>query len=178
MVHGANIRYTTNGILPNVYSPIYTGPVTLAEISHFQAITEVNRQQFSLPLFFPEVDDRFREYGALIGKWTPDQIQDSQYTTIEMNVTGKITQNGDYELFFWYTEGSSRLDIESVEILKNGKKIAKDEHFGYSGEDSSDNMYTFEIDDYETGAAFTMQAKVRGATDKDSNGKVFIRLKE
>jgi hexosaminidase len=178
MVHGANIRYTTNGILPNVYSPIYTGPVTLAEISHFQAITEVNRQQFSLPLFFPEVDDRFREYGALIGKWTPDQIQDSQYTTIEMNVTGKITQNGDYELFFWYTEGSSRLDIESVEILKNGKKIAKDEHVGYSGEDSSDNMYTFEIDDYETGAAFTMQAKVRGATDKDSNGKVFIRLKE
>lgn len=178
MVHGAEIHYTTNGILPNVYSPVYTGPVTITDLSDFQAITVVNRHQYSLPLFFPEEDNRFKEYGAMIGEWTPDQIQDSQYTSFEMNATGKITQNGVYELFFWYTGGSSRLDIESIEILKNGKKIAKDKHFGYSGENSSDNMYTFEIKDYETGAAFTVLAQVRGATEKDSNGKVFIRLKE
>jgi hexosaminidase len=178
MVHGAEIHYTTNGILPNVYSPVYTGPVTITDLSDFQAITVVNRHQYSLPLFFPEEDNRFKEYGAMIGEWTPDQIQDSQYTSFEMNATGKITQNGVYELFFWYTGGSSRLDIESIEILKNGKKIAKDKHFGYSGENSSDNMYTFEIKDYETGAAFTVRAQVRSATEKDSNGKVFIRLKE
>lgn len=50
LVAGAQIRYTTDGIKPNAYSTVYTGPVKVKDLKEFQAITVVNRRQFSLPL--------------------------------------------------------------------------------------------------------------------------------
>lgn len=52
LVAGSHIRYTIDGIKPNVYSTVYTGPVKVKDLKDFQAITVVNRRQFSLPLFF------------------------------------------------------------------------------------------------------------------------------
>ena len=54
VVEGAEIRYTVDGLLPNVYSPIYIDPIKVEKLSQFRAITVVNRRQFSLPLYFPE----------------------------------------------------------------------------------------------------------------------------
>lgn len=55
-IAGAEIRYTTNGIKPNAYSTVYDGPVKVKNLQDFQAITVVDRRQYSLPLSFP-VDD-------------------------------------------------------------------------------------------------------------------------
>ena len=92
-----------------------------------------------------------------------------------MNGSGKITANGEYLLSFWYTEGDSRLDRKTIEVYKNGVKIAEDVHSGYTGKEQKDNSYKFKISDYETGAAFTIRAIVRGEISNDSNGAVFIR---
>jgi hexosaminidase len=65
MVDGAEIRFTTDGIQPNVYSEIYTKPVKVEKLSQFRAITVVNRQQYSLPLYFPEPIEQVREEAAI-----------------------------------------------------------------------------------------------------------------
>lgn len=175
MVGGAEIRFSTDGILPNVYSPIYNGPVTVKNLSDFQAITVVNRNQFSLPLYFPKQFDKFKQYGKLLAEWNPSKINGKEFAVFEMNATGKIIQNGRYELSFWFTGGMYRLEIESVEVFKNGQKITADVHAGFTGGETKNNVYSFDINEYETGAAFTVKARVRGDLGNDSNGAVFIK---
>ncbi len=177
VVAGAEIRYTTDGIVPNVHSEVYSKPFTVEKLSQFQAIIVVNRLQYSLPLHFPEKYDHFKKYGEIIAEWAPNRINGKEFAVVEMNATGEIKENGTYELSFWHTNGNHRLEIEVVEVLKNGNKIAEDEHPAFTGKNSKNNVYTFKIGDYETGAAFTIKAKVRGSNGNDSYGAVFIRMK-
>ncbi|MGQ7870938.1 beta-N-acetylhexosaminidase [Sunxiuqinia sp. sy24] len=177
VVAGAEIRFTSDGIAPNVYSGVYSEPVVVQQLSQFQAITVVNRNQYSLPLYFPAKYDQFKKYGELVAEWAPSKIQAKEFGVFEMNATGKINENGTYELAFWYTSGDHRLEIELVEVFKNGQKITEDHHPAFTGGTSKNNVYTFDIDDYETGAAFTIKATVRGDIGNDSYGAVFIKKK-
>ncbi|MBS2211480.1 family 20 glycosylhydrolase [Carboxylicivirga mesophila] len=178
VVEGAQIRYTTDGVRPNPYSPVYESPVLIDRLSDFQAVTVVNRQQYSLPLHFPEKYEPFKQYGQYIGEWKPSLIKGEEFSILELNASGKIDKNGNYELAFLYTKGAYKLEIQSVEVFKNGHKIGEDVHDGYTGGASNDNIYRFAIEEYETGAAFTIKAKVRGDWGNDSNGVVFIKRKE
>jgi hexosaminidase len=174
-VEGAEIRYSTDGIRPTVFSPVYTRPVTVDKLSNFYAITMVNRNQYSLPLYFPEKYEKFKAYGQLVKEWGPSRIKAKAYAELEINVTGKVNENGSYQLSFWYTQGASRLDIQGIEVFKNGMKITEDIHDGYTGNAAKDNVYKFKITDYETGAAFTIKAKVRGEISNDTAGAVFFK---
>lgn len=175
LVDGAEIHYTTDGSIPNVYSAVYTQAVTVPELKDFYAITVINRNQFSLPFYFPGKGDKFRKYGALLAEWNPQNVQGKDFAMLEMNSSGKVTGNGTYELHFWYTEGDSRLDIQSVEVFKNGVKVLEDVHEGFTGIQASNNKYSFKIDNYETGAVFTIKAKVRGDVNDNTNGVVMIK---
>ncbi len=177
VVNGAEIRYSKDGIPANVYSDVYTNPVIVEKLNQFQAITVVNRHQYSLPLYFPEKYDKFKKYGTLVAEWNPNSIQGKEFGVFEINVTGKVIQNGAYELAFWFTGGTHRLEIEKIEVFKNGMKITEDEHPAFTGGKAKNNIYSFEIDDYETGAAFIIKAKVRGDLGNNSNGAVFIKRK-
>ena len=174
-VKGAEIRYATDGIRANPYSTVYTGPVRVSQLKDFSAVTVVNREVYSLPLYFPEKYEKFEKYGVLIGEWKPALIKETQFAVFEMNASGKINGNGEYQVSFWYTAGNSRLEIKSVEIYKNGVKVAEDIHDGFTGISAGQNQYRFKISNYETGAAFTIKANVRGDISNDSNGAVFIK---
>ena len=178
VVNGAEIRYSIDGIPANVYSEIYTSAIIVGNLSLFQAITVVNRRQYSLPLFFPEKYDAFKEYGVLVAEWDKGTIQDKEFGILEIDATGKINKNGTYELAFLFTEGSHGLEIQKIEVFKNGNKITEDKHRAFAGEEKRDNIYYFSIDDYETGAAFIIKATIRGALGNDSNGAVFIKTKK
>lgn len=175
LVEGAEIRYSTDGNRATPFSPVYTGPVKVDKLSDFYAITVVNRNQYSLPLYFPEKYNRFKTYGQLLREWGPSQIKGKEYGELEINATGKVTGNGTYQLSFWYIQGASRLDVQGIEVFKNGVKIGEDMHEGFSGTVAKDNIYKFKINDYETGAAFTVKAKVRGEISNDSAGAVFLK---
>lgn len=64
------------------------------------------------------------------------------------------------------------LNIQSIEVYKNGKKIGEDIHEGFAGAKPQDNIYKFSINDYETGAAYLIKAKVSG---KASTGAAFLK---
>jgi hexosaminidase len=175
VVDGAQIRYTTDGTYPNVFSTVYTQPVQVEKLTDFRAITVVNRSVYSLPFYFPEKYEKFQKHGQFIAEWKPSAIKGKDYSTFEMNGSGKIAANGEYLLSFWYTDGDSHLDIKAIEVYKNGVKITEDIHDGYTGKEQKNNSYKFKINNYETGAGFTIKAIVRGEVSNDSNGAVFIR---
>ncbi len=177
VVAGAEVRYATDGIPANVHSTVYTKPVFVKRLSDFQAISVVSRQQYSLPLYFAQKYDEFKKYGKMVSQWRPKDITGKVFADFEMNATGKINKNGTYELSFLYTDGTYRLDIESVTLYKNGKQITEDVHAGFTGGSSENNTYVLSVKEYETGAAFTIKAKVRGDQGKDSYGLVFIKMK-
>lgn len=177
IVDGAHITYTTDGTRANTYSTTYTQPFTVKNLTDFQAMTVLNRRQFSLPLYFPKKYDKYKKHGKLIAEWKPKDIKGKVYSNFEMNATGKINSNGAYEVAFFYTDGTIRLDISGIEIFKNGKKVAEDIHFGYTGNSKKDNVYKFNIESYETGAAFTIKARIRGDQGNDSHGAIFIDKK-
>nr|WP_316933283.1 family 20 glycosylhydrolase [Pedobacter lusitanus] len=175
VVEGAQIRYTTDGTPPNVFSAVYSEPVVVEKLTDFKAITVVSRSIYSLPLYFPEKYEKFQKHGNLVAEWKPSLIREKDFSVFEMNGSGKITGNGEYLLSFWYTDGTSALAIKAIEVYKNGVKVAEDTHDGYTGREQKDNSYKFSISNYETGAAFTIKAMVSGDKGNDSNGAVFIR---
>ncbi|MGY0035335.1 FN3 associated domain-containing protein [Pedobacter sp. NJ-S-72] len=99
VVEGAQIRYTTDGTYPNVFSAVYTQPVQVEKLTDFKAITVVNRSIYSLPFYFPEKYEKFQKHGQFIAEWKPTAIKGKDYTTFEMNGSGKITANGEYCCF-------------------------------------------------------------------------------
>ncbi|MCK5368530.1 MAG: family 20 glycosylhydrolase, partial [Cyclobacteriaceae bacterium] len=178
VVHGAEIRFNTDGIKPNVYSEIYTKPIEIRRLQDFQAITVVNRRHYSLPLYFPVSYPQFKEYGTILGEWRAKDVLADQVMVLERNATGKIKKNGTYELTFLHTDGDTQLEIEGITVYKNGHIFTDDMHAGKTGKLAESNTYSFKVDNYETGAAFKIKANILGVGGNDSNGVIFIKLKE
>ena len=174
----AEIHYTTDGTKPNPYSTNYRGPVTVYDRYAFKAITVVNRQQFSLPFFFDQEDKNSKKYGQLIGEWSPSNIGNEGFTMLEYDATGKVNQNGTYEITFDYNSGQDNLEIVSIELLKNQQSIAEDTNPGIAGGKSQSHTCSISLDGYETGAAFKIKVKIIGDQLNDSFGRVYIKQKE
>lgn len=176
VVQGAEIRFTTDGIKPNTYSEVYSKPILIKRLQDFQAITVVNRKQYSLPLLFPVSYPQFEKHGVLMGEWRSKDVFADQAMELERNATGKIKKNGKYEVTFLYTDGENPIEIHGITIHKNGRIIADDMHVGKIGKQDKNNSYSFRIDDYETGATFKIKANIKGVGGNNSNGVIFIKL--
>lgn len=69
-----------------------------------------------------------------------------------------------------YTGGNDRLDSEWVELLENGKSLARDTHMGRTGNENVDNEYTLTLPALTPGATYTLRASV--LSGGDSSGEV------
>lgn len=178
-VEGAVIRYTTDGQKPMAESPILDGEVIVDNPEDFRAVTFVNRRHHSLTFAYPE--DKLKKftklYGPVTGEWKAGKVPGKTFGMVDFDATGKIDSNGDYEVTFMYTSGECRLEIQKVEVVVNDRVVAVDEHFGFTGGSSKDNVYKLKVNDYETGQNFYLRATIRGDLNSNSNGYVFIRKK-
>ena len=175
MVKGAHITYTTGDTRVNTYSNRYEKPFVVKNLTDFQAMTVLNRRQFSLPLYIPMDLKKYKKFGKKVGQWKPKHIQNEDTSILDINVTGKVTKNGDFQLSFIHIGGEDDLQIQSIEVFKNGKKITENIRNGLTGSVTKNNSYKFHVDCYETGAAFTVKAKVKGSNGSDSKGLIFMK---
>lgn len=175
VVDNAEIRYTVDGTYPNPFSAVYTGPFQVKSINDFKAITVLNRSQYSLPLYIPDESEKLKKYGTLAGKWNPETISGKVFAPLTTDLTGKIDAAGNYKITFMYTSGSTKLEIRSVELYKNGQKVMEDVHDGATGNQHNGNVYVIKVPEFETGAKYEIKAMVRGDIDNNSFGAILIK---
>ncbi len=111
-----------------------------------------------------------------VGVWKSGEVGE---TLVEKtwDITPQIGAKGNVEVRFQYTEGTHRLDIAWVELLRNGVVVARDEHAGFTGGVAKDNVYRLALPTYTAGAKYELRANVRSDGGNDSNGEIYVTFK-
>jgi len=175
-IEGASVRYTIDGSAPTVDSKKLTEAITVPKSAAFKAVTFGQDGKRSLVFEYVDQSVKFAKYGKKIGQWKSRKIAARKAGKVVFDATGLINKPGVYTVTFLYTGGRQRLDIDSIEVVKNDKEVvARDAHHGFTGGKSKGNTYKVKIDDYETGASYKINAMIYGDVGSDSNGLVFIR---
>lgn len=174
-VVNSSIRYTTNGTYPYPHSDVYVGKVTVDDKTQFRAVTVINENRISLPTYITDKYSEYKKFGELIAKWNPESLKVGEFTPFKIDATGKISGNGTYEITFIYTGGTYKLEIEGVKIFKRDELIGEDMHAGSTGGAHLNNTYKINVDGFEAGTPFSIEALIRGDLGNDSNGYVFIK---
>ena len=172
-VPGSQIRYTVDGTYPTVHSPLYDGsPVTAPSKQDFHAITVVDGKKVSLPVYYAPDYSAYKQYGQLATEWNPLKIQPKP-ANWNIDATGKISGNGNYEITFIPLKGDAKIHLGSLAIYKRNEKIA--EVAADNTLTSAPVQYTFSVDSFEAGTPFTAVVEQWGENAGDSHGLVFIR---
>jgi hexosaminidase len=108
-----------------------------------------------------------------IGNWVSSQMSET-FKPLEWDAGRVIKKPGKYQVKMQYTGGACRLDIESVEILIDGKEVARDKHAGHTGGSDKNNIYELSVPDFKTGEKVSLVAQVRSDGGTDSSGSVMV----
>lgn len=168
------IRYTTDGSYPTVHSPIYTGPVTVADKSDFHAITVVSDRHYSLPIYFAPDYSAYRQYGEYTAEWKPLTVQ-SQTAPWKFECTGKISGNGNYTVSFIHTKGDNSLQLGRLKLYKRDELLAEVEQTAIAGPENNAVSYTFSVDAFDAGTPFFIEVETCGQGGNDTAGLVFVK---
>jgi hexosaminidase len=110
----------------------------------------------------------------MVGHWKSGETTE-KFAMKKWDLTPLVKKPGKYAIEFQYTGGEHRLDIESAEILADGKSVAQDKHAGRTGASNDQNVYYLNIPEVKAGATCTLQASVRSDGGTDSKGDVLLR---
>ena len=110
--------------------------------------------------------------GTVIGHWTTEQTSPTP-KVVDWPLTTGIKGAGKYDITFQYEGGKSRYQIHAVEIVQDGKVLATDKHFGWSGGSDKDNVYHVTLPELSA-APLILRATVSTDFGPDSRGKIMI----
>ena len=161
--------------VPYPHSNVYSDDVTVDDKTLFRAVTVIDENKISLPTYITDKYSEYKKYGEFVAQWSPDNIKGVEFDPFKFDATGKISGNGTYEITFVYTGGTYKLEIQGVKILKRGELMGEDIHSGSTGGTQVNNTYTVEVNEFEAGTPFSVEASVRGDQGNDSKGYVFIK---
>ncbi len=122
--------------------------------------------------------DYYKEGGYIVNSWSPQDIG-TEYQIKEWDVTPKVYASGRATAGFYMTKGGNNLEVESVELLKDGEVISSDEHHAVAMERKNifrPYNYSLEVKEYDPNAKYTIRASVKGQGGVDSYGNVTFSL--
>ncbi len=122
----------------------------------------------------------YHKGGFIVDTWSPDDIS-STYKTISYDVTQQIYTDGRAVAGFFFTKGKNFLEIDGVQLYKNGKLISEDAHHAIADKFRGTNKvkpfyFNLKVDNYDAKATYTLKAKVRGVKGTDSYGNFTFNL--
>jgi len=110
---------------------------------------------------------------AVVGSWKSGEPTET-WAVREWEIGRHVTGAGKIKVTFLYTGGGCRLDVRSVEIVVDGRIVAKDAHWGTTGARHEKNTYSLEIGEFPAGATITLRAQIRSDGGTDSNGEILL----
>lgn len=112
------------------------------------------------------------EESTLLAKWESGKVSDKFRVETWDITNGLAGLTGSGKIVFQYVAGGNRLDIEWIEILKNGTVIQRVEQYGISGFFNRDNRYSVTIPAHVKGDKIELRASVKGDGGSDSSGDI------
>jgi len=112
--------------------------------------------------------------GLQIGRWNAQKIT-TDYKTYTLPVDKYLNGTGTYQVIFEYTSGSSKLDIQSAELLIDEKVVSKDEHQGYAGHANKNNVYSLKLKQHAFGTKHEIRFTAKSDGGKNSNGTIYMK---
>ena len=124
--------------------------------------------------------DYYKPGGYISGTWEAKSIG-NEFRELSWDVTKKTYANGRITAGFFYTKGANFIEIRKVELLENGKVIARDEHTGVADKFRGTHkvktfLYHLQLDHYKPNAKYELKAEVKGIGGSDSNGNFTYNL--
>jgi len=124
--------------------------------------------------------DYYKPGGYISGTWEAKAIG-NEFRELNWDVTKKTYANGRITAGFFYTKGANFMEIKKVELLENGKVIARDEHTGIADKFRGTHkvksfLYHLQLDHYKPDAKYELKAEVKGIGGSDSNGNFTYNL--
>ncbi len=124
--------------------------------------------------------DYYKPGGYISGTWEAKAIG-NEFRELSWDVTKKTYANGRITAGFFYTKGANFMEIKKVELLENGKVIARDEHTGIADKFRGTHkvksfLYHLQLDHYKPDAKYELKAEVKGIGGSDSNGNFTYNL--
>jgi hexosaminidase len=97
------------------------------------------------------------------------------------DTTGLLSEPGKCHVVFEHTRGS-RVNVDWVALLENGREIARDTHAGIAGPGPRDLVvrdvaYILSCSACKAGSRYTVQTRLTGNGGTDSGGNVLLELK-
>lgn len=111
------------------------------------------------------------------GRWKWQLTQGGATETFTWDVTDLITAPTRLAVIFDYRSGAHALQIDQLELLRNGTPIASDTHNGWTGSIDDDHAYSLSFTSPHTnGDTYTLRATVSGAGGGDSTGMLEVSV--
>lgn len=173
-VPGAVIRYTTNGKYPTVHSTAYNGPINVARRDDLRAMIVVSNTQYSLPLYFAPDYSAYKAYGEHVYTWEPLRVQPKP-SNWRFEVTGKISDNGTYELTVIPTRGENPVQLGTLKLWKRNELMAEVNATHAIKAGQSPVTYRFTLDQFEAGTPFHIELQGYAPHGNDTAGMIFLK---
>lgn len=115
----------------------------------------------------------WRENQTLIGEWETGDVWE-RASALKFDVTPVMDHPGVY-FFLGDLESGTGLVFEKAMLLKDGKQIASDQHFGYVLKDKNhDRIYYIDIQQIDKDSTYELVFHVKGTLGEISQGKVYV----
>lgn len=109
-----------------------------------------------------------------LGSWSPETFGES-YRTVDWPAKSFDRVPGIYEVLLEYAYGDCRLDIQSVQLVVNGRVVAEDVHDGSTGSVNKGNRYRLKVAKLPPIAHVSLRITARTDGGTDSYGDIRVR---
>lgn len=110
---------------------------------------------------------------ATTARWTPESLGGKWEIALSDDLAKRIARGEKLTADFAYQSGANGLSIASVELLANGKTVAKDAHAGFASGVPRDTLYTLSPGAAAKTGRLSVHIVASGEGD-DSSGEVAI----
>ncbi len=110
-----------------------------------------------------------------IGGWEPGQM-DEESAILRYDITERLTCAGELSVEWQYTRGPHGVHIRRTTLLADGEPVSVDEHEGWAGAGSRDNVYRLRLDAYDTDATYEVEGELASSGGTNSYGDVWLIL--
>ncbi|MEG2585284.1 MAG: beta-N-acetylhexosaminidase [Akkermansia sp.] len=104
--------------------------------------------------------------------WNPEILKSNKTIAYINDFTP--TTNGKINISFQFKSGGNALNINAVQIIKNGAIIAESTQKGFAGNNPKDNTYSIESPSIKAGDKYNIRLSIEGAGGSNSHGEVII----